>query len=160
MFENVLFWEWLAFLIFIGLATKMGWKRITAALDARSDAIRDELDQARKLREEAQGLLAEYQRKRRDAEKEADEIVEHAKEEAVALRAEAERKLEENLARRTYLAEEKIGRAEAQAIQDVRNTAIDVAVAAAQKLIAENLDDGRAQALIDDAIGEVEKNVH
>ena len=131
MFENVLFWEWLAFLIFIGLATKMGWKRITAALDARSDAIRDELDQARKLREEAQGLLAEYQRKRRDAEKEADEIVEHAKEEAVALRAEAERKLEENLARRTRLAEEKIGRAEAQVgfgLQSLGETSTEVTI--------------------------------
>ena len=160
LFDNVLFWEGLAFVIFIAVAAKMGGKRITAALDARSNAIRDELDQARRLREEAQSLLAEYQRKRRDAEKEADEIVEHAKKEAIALRAEAERKLEENLARRTRLAEEKIGRAEAQAIQDVRNTAIDVAVAAAQKLIAENLDDGRAQALIDDAIGEVQKNVH
>ena len=160
LLDNVLFWEGLAFVIFIAVAAKMGGKRITAALDARSDAIRDELDQARRLREEAQSLLAEYQRKRRDAEKEADEIVEHAKEEAVTLRAQAEHKLEENLARRTRLAEEKIGRAEAQAIQDVRNTAIDVAVAAAQKLIAENLDDGRAQALIDDAIGEVQKNVH
>ncbi len=160
LFDNVLFWEGLAFVIFIAVAAKMGGKRITAALDARSDAIRDELDQARRLREEAQSLLAEYQRKRRNAEKEADEIVEHAKDEAVTLRAQAERKLEENLARRTRLAEEKIGRAEAQAIQDVRNIAIDVAVAAAQKLIAENLDDGRAQALIDDAIGEVQKNVH
>ena len=160
LFDNVLFWEGLAFVIFIAVAAKMGGKRITAALDARSDAIRDELDQARRLREEAQSLLAEYQRKRRDAEQGAAEIVEHAKKEAVAVRAEAERKLEENLARRTRLAEEKIGRAEAQAIQDVRNTAIDVAVAAAQKLIAENLDDGRAQALIDDAIGEVQKNVH
>jgi F-type H+-transporting ATPase subunit b len=160
LFDNVLFWEGLAFVIFIAVAAKMGGKRITAALDARSDAIRDELDQARRLREEAQSLLAEYQRKRRDAEKEADEIVEHAKEEAVALRAQAERKLEENLARRTALAEEKIARAEAQAIQDVRNTAIDVAVAAAQKLIAENLDDGRARALIDDAIGKVQKNIH
>ncbi|MCX8231563.1 MAG: ATP F0F1 synthase subunit B, partial [Alphaproteobacteria bacterium] len=115
LFDNVLFWEGLAFVIFIAVAAKMGGKRITAALDARSDAIRDELDQARRLREEAQSLLAEYQRKRRDAEKEADEIVEHAKEEAVTLRAQAERKLEENLARRTRLAEEKIGRAEAQA---------------------------------------------
>jgi len=160
IFESIYFWEYAAFFIFLAVAIKMGWKRVTAGLDARAEAIRDELDQARKLREEAQGLLAEYQRKRRDAEKEADQIVEHAKEEAVALRAEAERKLEENLARRTRLAEEKIGRAEAQAIQDVRNTAIDVAVSAAQKLIAENLDDGRAQALIDDAIGEVQKNVH
>ena len=160
IFESIYFWEYAAFFIFLAVAIKMGWKRVTAGLDARAEAIRDELDQARKLREEAQGLLAEYQRKRRDAEKEADQIVEHAKEEAVALRAEAERKLEENLARRTRLAEEKIGRAEAQAIEDVRNTAIDVAVSAAQKLIAENLDDGRAQALIDDAIGEVQKNVH
>ncbi|MEK9944541.1 MAG: F0F1 ATP synthase subunit B [Alphaproteobacteria bacterium] len=160
IFESIYFWEYAAFFIFLAVAIKMGWKRVTAGLDARAAAIRDELDQARKLREEAQGILAEYQRKRRDAEKEADEIVEHAKEEAVALRAEAERKLEESLARRTRLAEEKIGRAEAQAIQDVRNTAIDVAVTAAQKLIAENLDDGRAQALIDDAIGEVQKNVH
>ena len=160
MFESIYFWEYAAFLIFLAVAIKMGWKKIMASLDARSDAIRSELDQARKLREEAQSLLAEYQRKRRDAEKEADEIVEHAKGEAVTLRAEAERKLEENLARRTRLAEEKIGRAEAQAIQDVRNTAIDVAVAAARKLIAENLDDRRAQALIDNAIGEVQKNVH
>ena len=147
-------------MIFIAVALKMGWKKIVASLDARSDAIREELDQALRLREEAQSLLAEYQRKRRDAEKEADQIVEHAKEEAVALRAEAERKLEESLARRTRLAEEKIGRAEQQAIQEVRHTAIDVAVAAAQKLIADNLDDARAKTLVDEAIGQVEKKVH
>ena len=160
IFESIYFWEYAAFFIFIAVALKMGWKKIVTSLDARSDAIREELDQARRLREEAQSLLAEYQRKRRDAEKEADQIVEHAKEEAVALRAEAERKLEESLARRTRLAEEKIGRAEQQAIQEVRHTAIDVAVAAAQKLIADNLDDARAKTLVDEAIGQVEKKVH
>ena len=160
IFESIYFWEYAAFFIFIAVALNMGWKKIVTSLDARSDAIREELDQARRLREEAQSLLAEYQRKRRDAEKEADQIVEHAKEEAVALRAEAERKLEESLARRTRLAEEKIGRAEQQAIQEVRHTAIDVAVAAAQKLIADNLDDARAKTLVDEAIGQVEKKVH
>ncbi|MDA0368545.1 MAG: F0F1 ATP synthase subunit B [Proteobacteria bacterium] len=160
LFHEVLFWEALAFVIFLGVAFKFGWGPINAALDARTEAIRNELDQARRLREEAQSLLAEYQRKRRDAEKEAEEIVQHAKEDAAALRVEAERKLEESLARRTLLAEEKIGRAEQQAIQEIRHTAIDVAVAAAQTLIAANLDEARAKALVDDAIEQIQGNVH
>jgi F-type H+-transporting ATPase subunit b len=160
IFKSIYFWEYAAFLIFVAVALKFGWARVTAGLDARAEAIRAELDQARNLREEAQGVLADYQRRKRDAEKEAEEIVKHAHEEAALLKKEAERKLEENLARRTKLAEEKIARAEAQAIQEVRHAAIDVAVSAAQKLIADNLDETRAKALIDDAIADVQKNVH
>ncbi len=160
IFKSIYFWEFSAFFLFLLVAIRFGWKRIVSGLDARADAIRDELDQARKLREEAQSVLADYQRKKRDAEKEAEEIVRHAKEEAAALKVEAEKKLEENLARRTKLAEEKIARAEAQAVQEVRNTAIDVAVAAAQKLVSDNLDEKRARALIDDAIADVGKNLH
>ena len=160
LLHSILFWEFAAFILFLLIAIRFGWKRVVGGLDARADAIREELDEARKLREEAQGVLADYQRKKRDAEKEAQEIVEHAKQEAETLKVEAEKKLEESLARRTRLAEEKIERAEAQAVQEVRNTAIDVAVAAAQKMIADNVDEARAKTLIDDAIAEVQKNIH
>lgn len=157
---SLTFWKFLSFGIFLVVLLGFGWKRAMQGLDTRAEAIRGELDQARRLREEAQGVLADYQRKKRDAEKEAEEIVSRAEQEAQALRAEAEKKLEETLERRTKLAEDKIARAEAQAIQEVRHTAIDVAVSAAQKLIADNLDETRAKALVDDAIADVQKNIH
>lgn len=113
---------------------------VGTSLDARADRIRDELDEARRLREEAQSLLAEYQRKRKDAEKEAAEIVAIAQREAHGLLEEAKKKTEEYVTRRNKLAEQKIAQAEVEAVNEVRASAVDIAVAAAGRILADKVD--------------------
>jgi len=108
-------------------------------LDERSDKIKNDLEEARTMREEAQQLLAEYQRKRKEAEKEAEEILASANREAAALKKDAARKLDEYVARRTSLAEQKIVQAEGQAVADVRAASVDVAVQAAEAVIGSKL---------------------
>jgi len=130
------FWVMIAFFAFVGLI--LYYKvplTIGKALDARSDAIRRELDEARRLRDEAQSLLADYKRKSLEAENEAKEILEQAKREAEALTAQTRKALQESVERRTKSAEEKIARAEAQALAEVRSSAVDSAIAAAEKIL-------------------------
>lgn len=113
---------------------------VNKALDTRADRIRGELDEARRLREEAQALLADYQKKRKDAEQEAAAIVEAARHEASVLAEEAHKRTEEYVARRTALAEQKIGQAEREAIAEVRSSAVDLAVEAARKVLGDKVD--------------------
>ncbi len=130
------FWVMIAFFAFIGLLVYYSVPgMIGKALDARADAIRKELDEARRLRDEAQALLADYQRKSREAENEAKEILEQAKREAEALAAQTRKALAETVERRTKSAEDKIARAEAQALAEVRSSAVDSAIAAAEKIL-------------------------
>jgi len=132
------FWVAVAFVIFIGVLIRFGVHRlIIDALDSRAARIKTELDEARRVREEAQALLAEYQRKRGEADREAEAIVSAARSEAERLAAEAKTKVEEFVARRTQMAETKIAQAEAQALADVRSAAADAAVAAAEKILSE-----------------------
>ncbi|HWX85247.1 MAG TPA: ATP F0F1 synthase subunit B [Xanthobacteraceae bacterium] len=130
-------WVVVAFLLFIALLFYLGvHRKIAAALDQRQGRIKSELDEARRLREEAQALLAEFERKGREAEGEAAAIIAGAKAEAERLAAEAKTRMEEFVARRTKMAEAKITQAEAQAVADVRSAAADAAVAAAEKILA------------------------
>jgi len=130
-------WVALAFLCFLGLLVYLGaHRKMIAAIDNRQARIKSELEQARRLREEAQTLLGEFERKARDAETEAQAIIAGAKAEAERLAAEARLKAEDFVARRTKMAETKIAQAEAQAVADVRSAAADAAVAAAEKIIA------------------------
>ena len=125
------FWATAALIVFIALIMYLKVpSMITKSLDDRADKIRSDLDEARKLREEAQALLAEYQRKRRDAESEAETIVEAAKREADTLASDAKKKLDEYVERRTKMAEQKIAQAETQAMQDVKAIAAERAIAA------------------------------
>lgn len=134
------FWVAIAFLAFVGVLIKMGVpSMITKSLDDRADAVRKELDQARRLREEAQDLLADYQRKQRAADDEAKAIIDQARREAETMKADSAKSLKEQLERRTRLAEEKIARAEAQAVGEVRAAAVDAAMSAAEHLIADKL---------------------
>lgn len=126
--------------------------KIVELLDKRAEAIRQELDEARRLREEAQAILADYQRKAKGAEQEAEEIIRLAKQEAQALAAETRTKLEESLERRTRLAEEKIARAEEQAMDDVRAAAIEVAIAAAEQIIDKKMTPAASAKLVDESI--------
>ncbi|MER8974294.1 MULTISPECIES: F0F1 ATP synthase subunit B [unclassified Mesorhizobium] len=134
-------WATVALLIFLGIAIYIKVPGMIAkALDARADKISSELEEARRLREEAQQLLGQYQRKRKEAEQEAAAIVAAAKREADMLAAEAHKKTEDYVARRTALAEQKIGQAEREAIGEVRASAVDIAVEAARALLAGKID--------------------
>ena len=160
LFRDPEFWVLVAFIIAVALVWKKAKVAIAGALDERAAKIRAELDEAQRLREEAQSTLALYQRKQRDALKEAEEIVSHARAEAERLAAQAQRDLEAALKRREALAGEKIAQAEQKALAEVRGTAVDVAIAAARKLIAEELAPDKRNALIDDAIAVLPQRLH
>ena len=149
------FWLAIAFMLFVAAVAKPVARMVVGALDARSAKIQGELDEAEHLREEAQTLLATYERKQRDAVKEAEDILAHAEAEARRLAETAAQDLTEALKRREQLALDKIAQAEAQAIAEVRDAAVDLALKTTRELIARNLDDKRAQALIDGAIKEL-----
>ncbi|HEX3500508.1 MAG TPA: F0F1 ATP synthase subunit B [Stellaceae bacterium] len=154
------FWVLVAFVIVIvGGFIKVG-PSIGKALDDRAERIKAELDEAQRLREDAQKTLAEYQRKQRDALKEAEAIIAHAKSEAERIGQQAAQDLEAALERRTRQAEEKIAQEEAKALADVRNTAVDVAIAAARQIIAEQLDAKAGGVLIDQAIAALPQQLH
>src|SRR5215218_5291401 len=131
-------WVAVAFLIFLGILGYVGvHKTVLSALDTRASRIKAELEEASRLREEAAKLLAEYQRRQGEAEREAAAIVAEAKLEAERIAAEAHTKMEEFVVRRTKMAENKIAQAEVQAVADVRAAAADAAVAAAEKILTQ-----------------------
>ena len=150
----------IAFVIFVILVARTAYKAIVQRLDARADKIKTELDEAVRLREEAQALLAGYQRKQRDAAKEAEAILVRARAEAEQMAAQTEADLKAMLERRTRLAEAKIAQAEADAMHAVRDAAVEVAAAATRRLIAESLDAQSAEALVDQAIDDLGKKLH
>lgn len=156
LLQDTSFWVLVAFLIVIGIFWKVGLhKTIASGLDKRAQKIADELDHARKLREEAQEILAQYQRRQREAENEAKGIIEQARKDAQRLAAETREKINDQLERRAKAAEEKIVRAEAQAIAEVRSQTADLAIAAARKIISERMDQGAQSALVEKAIGDL-----
>jgi len=131
-----------------------------AALDKRAEKIRAELDQARRLREEAEALLKEYERKRGEAESEAAAIVAQAKREAEALGEEARIRIEDYVVRRTKTVEARIAQAEQQAVTEVRSRAIDVATAAAGRILADEAKGKKGEELIERSIASVRKNLN
>jgi F-type H+-transporting ATPase subunit b len=142
-------WVAIAFVIFIGILVRLGVPNmLTKALDDRSARIKAELDEALKLRKEAEGVLAEYKRKQSEAEQVAASIIVNARSEAERLAAEAKAKVEDFIARRTKMAETKIAQAEAQALADVRAAAADAAIAAAEKILVETTHGPAAEALV------------
>ncbi len=135
MMDNT-FWAFAALVIFLGIAVYMKVPAtIAKSLDARADKIKADLDEAARLRDEAKALLTEYQNKRKEAEKEAADIVASAKREAEILRADAQAKSEDYVRRRTIVAEQKIAQAESDAVNAVRSSAVDLAIAASSKLL-------------------------
>jgi F-type H+-transporting ATPase subunit b len=161
VFFEAEFWVAVAFLIFVGIVVYLGAPALIArALDGRVERVKAELGEARRLRDEAQALLAEYRRKRQDAEKEAESIILDAKREGERLRAEAAARLEEFVARRTRMAETKIGQAEAQALADVRAAAADAAVAAAEKILAQSVKGQVGDELIAQGIKDVKAKLN
>lgn len=151
----------IAFLIFSGVLFYFKVPGMLGGmLDQRADTIRKELDEARTLREEAQAVLAEFQRKQAEVQGQADRIVAHAKQDAEAMAEQAKTDLEKSIARRLAAAEEQIASAEQGAVREVRDTAIAVSISAASKILAKGMDADRANSLIDTAIADVETRLH
>ena len=150
----------IAFVIFVVLVAWKGTKRITAGLDQRAEAIRKQLDETQNLREEAQAALASYQRQQRDALVEATEIVAQAKVDAERLKTQAEVVLTATLKRREEQAVERIAQAEATALKDVRDQAIDLAIGVATKLIEEKMTKKVQNDLVKDASDDLMKKFH
>jgi F-type H+-transporting ATPase subunit b len=155
------FWVFVGFVIFVGILIYVGVpKMLTSALDERGKRVQAELDEARRLKEEAQKLLAEYKAKQRQADVEAAAIIEGAKAEAERIAAESKTKMEEFVARRTKLAETKIAQAEAQAVADVRAAAAEAAVSAAEKILTESVKGKVADDLLSRGIGDVKSKLN
>ena len=155
------FWVAVSFFIFLGVVFYFGvHKKIASALDARSAAIATELAEARHLRDEAEKVLAEYRRREGEAEKEAESIIALAAKEAEMLATETRKSVKEHFDRRMKLAEEKIARAEAEAVREVRSVAVDAAVAAAQSLIAKNLTPDGAEKLVSESIDNLKSKLN
>lgn len=154
------FWVLLAVAVFLLLVWKRAKLWILGALDARAERIRQELDAAHNLRQEAQQALAAYQRQQQEGAAEAQAIIAHAKQEAEQIAAQSLRDLEENLRRRQQLAEERIAQEEAKALAEIRAIAVDVAISVSRQVIAASLDERRGAALIDDAIAALPRQLH
>nr|WP_281496004.1 F0F1 ATP synthase subunit B [Marivita sp. S6314] len=151
----------IGFLVFIGVllyfkvpSTLMG------LLDKRAEGIQSELDEAKSLRDEAQALLASYERRQREVQEQADRIIAHAKEEAALAGEQAKADLEKSIQRRLAAAEDQIASAQAGAVKEVRDRAIVVAIKAAQDVVAKQMTAKAAAKTIDDAIAEVGQKLH
>lgn len=151
----------ISFLIFVGVLIYFKVPgMLTGMLDSRADGIKSDIDEAKALREEAQTLLASYERKQREVQEQADRIVANAKEEAERSAAQAKVDMEAAVERRLTAAKEQIASAESAAVRQVRNRAITVAIAAAKDVIAKQTTADDANKLIDDAIAEVGERLH
>ena len=155
------FWVAGSFVVFIGgVMYAKAHKSIAAMLDAKSEEIRKQIEEANSLREEAENLLLEYQRKQRDAEKEAADILAQAEADAKILTAAAKKELKATATRREKAAEDKIQQAEAAAVKEVKAVAADVAIAAATSVLSDTLKGKDGKALVDAAISDVEAKLH
>ena len=151
----------ISFLIFVGFLMYLKVPGMLGKkLDERAEGIQAELDEARSLREEAQTLLASYERKQKEVQEQADRIVAHAKEEAAVAADQAKADLKDSIARRLKSAEDQIGSAEARAIREVRDQAVSIAVAAAKDVIAKQMTAADGNSLIDASIAEVDAKLH
>jgi F-type H+-transporting ATPase subunit b len=161
MFHEAETWVAVAFLLFVGLAIYLKVPAMVAKmLDERADKIGKELAEAKRLREEAQALLAEYQKKRVEAEKDAANIVAQAKVEAESYSVETRKKLAETIERRTKQAAQKIAQAEAAAVKEVRTAATEAAIAAASKLVGEAVQGAKGAKLVDESIAAVKSRLN
>ncbi|MEA1651434.1 F0F1 ATP synthase subunit B [Nitrospirillum sp. BR 11164] len=159
--QNPTFWVGVAFVVFLALVIwKGGFGALGKSLDARAEKIRLEIETAQKLRQDAEAALTAYQKKQRDAMKEADAIIAAAREEADRIRQHAEADLDATLKRREAQALEKIAQAEAAALQQVRSLAVDVALAATESLLTQTIDQSRSDAMVASAIEELPGKLH
>ncbi len=154
-------WVAVAFVLFLLVLVRLGAHRsVFGVLDGRRDRIQSELDEAKRLRSEAEEVLAEYKRRQAEAEREAEALIRSAEEEGERLQTEARAKVEEFVARRTKMAENKIAQAEAQALAEVRSAAADAAVAAAEKILGNAVKGKVADKLIADGIRDLQTKLN
>ena len=159
LIQDPTFWVAIAFVVFVVLVFKPIKGALIGGLDAKIAEIRQEVEEAEKLREEAQSLLANYQRQQRQAIQDAESIVARAKEEAERHRAEAHEAMKDMVRRQEEQAREKIAQAEAAAIQEVRSMSVELAMAAAEKLLADRLAGDEGSRLIDNSIEDIPRKL-
>ena len=159
LIQDPTFWVAVAFVVFVVLVFKPIKGALIGGLDAKIAEIRQEVEEAEKLREEAQSLLANYQRQQRQAIQDAEAIVARAKEEAERHRAEADEAMKDMVRRQEEQAREKIAQAEAAAIQEVRSMSVELAMAAAEKLLADRLAGDEGSSLIDNSIEDIPRKL-
>jgi F-type H+-transporting ATPase subunit b len=161
MFAQPETWVAIAFVILMALFAWLGVHRtVLTALDHRAQRIKAELDDAKRLKDEAAKLLADYQARRASAEREAQEIITNARAEAERIAAEAKTRMEDFVVRRTKTAENKIAMAEAQALADVRAAAAEAAIAAASTVLSQSVKGSVADDLLAKGIAEVKAKLN
>lgn len=154
------FWYLVSFLMFFVIIWKYGKPALLNYIDNRIASIREEIETAESLRTEAHELLAQYQRKHRDAVQEAEEIIKTAKKSAKDLKASAEAEIEETISRREAQLEERIARMEVAAIEDIKTHTANLAIEATAEIIADKLDKKANQALVDQSIQAIGQKLH
>jgi len=160
LLHNPTFWVGVAFVIFVLAVFKPGKRILTQALDGKIAKIREEVEEAQRLREEAQAMLASYQRRQREAIQEAEQIIAHAREEADRVRAKAEADLDDAIKRREQQAADKIAQAEASAIEEIREKAVDMAIEATARLLEEKMAGKAGDQAVADAIKDIPNKLH
>lgn len=155
IFQDTAIWVLLSFFVFCGIMWRFAKDKFIALLDSRIEAIRKEIDAAEVLRVESQELLAQYQRKQRDAAKEAEQIIETAKQHAKEAKKLAEKELEASMARREQQLQERLTRMQEKAIQDIQAHAARLAVEATKEIIIEKLDEKNNAKLVEQSIKSV-----
>jgi len=160
MFSNPTFWVGVGFVLFVVLAWKPISRALLGALDDRAARIKAQIEEAERLRAEAQALVAEYKAKHAQALQEAQAIVATAEDQAKRIAAEASVALDAALKRREQQALDKIAQAEAAALRDVRNQAVDIAMTAARQIVAAQVQGQKGAALIEAAIKELPAKLH
>ena len=160
MFHEPIFWVAASFILLIFVLFKPVGRILALGLDGRARRVQRELDEALKLKEEAQALLASYQRKQKEVIEEAENIVAYAEEEAKRIRKTSEKSLEESVNKRVELAMQKINTYEATVLQEIRCHAVDIAVSTVRALVQENVNAKAAEALVSQSIQEVNKKLN
>jgi F-type H+-transporting ATPase subunit b len=161
LLNDTSFWTFVGLILFFVILFFAGvHKALGKALDDRAEKIRGELDEARRLREEAQELLASYERKHAEAAEEAEQIIKKARAEAEYLREQAQDEITDRIERRTAMAEQRIAQAQAQAAKDVRSLAADLAIDAARTLLTGGLTKPQRAKLVKSAISDVEERLN
>lgn len=158
--QNPSFWVGVSFFIFLAIAFKPAKKAILGSLDGKIAEIKEQVEEAARLRDEAQALLAEYERKQQQASKHAEEMIDAARKEAEESKARSEADLNACLDRQRKLALERISMAEEKALREVRAAAAEMAIAATEKLVAERVAGADGDTLIDRAIEELGSKLH
>lgn len=160
LLQNTTFWTAVSFVLFIVLVVWKGRQKVAETVNARIARVRDDIEQAERLKDEANKELADMKRKQREASEQAEQIVENAKTEAKTMKREADKRFKEQMARREQQALDKISQAEAAAVREVQGRAVDLALAAASAVIAERMSGEPGKAAMDKAISDVSAKLH